>query len=162
MSYVFCNQCGHRNPPSSSFCSSCGAVLDMHDERTVVIAQVDALQDLPGPSDNASIRLGDVQGHGVLVIRSGDLTGSRFTLSKDVTLIGRHPESDILLDDITVSRRHAEVIKTASALIVRDLGSLNGTYVNQTRVDEFALKHGDELQVGKFRMVLFSKSDILS
>ena len=162
MSYVFCNQCGHRNPPSSSFCSSCGAVLDMPDERTVVIAQVDALQDLPGPSDNASIRLGDVQGHGVLVIRSGDLTGSRFTLSKDVTLIGRHPESDILLDDITVSRRHAEVIKTASALIVRDLGSLNGTYVNQTRVDEFALKHGDELQVGKFRMVLFSKSDILS
>ena len=162
MSYVFCNQCGHRNPPSSSFCSSCGAVLDMPDERTVVIAQVDALQDLPGPSDNASIRLGDVQGHGVLVIRSGDLTGSRFTLSKDVTLIGRHPESDILLDDITVSRRHAEVIKTASALIVRDLGSLNGTYVNQTRVDEFGLKHGDELQVGKFRMVIFSKSDILS
>ena len=134
----------------------------MPDEHTVVIAQVDALQDLPGPSDNASIRLGDVQGHGVLVIRSGDLTGSRFTLSKDVTLIGRHPESDILLDDITVSRRHAEVIKTASALIVRDLGSLNGTYVNQTRVDEFGLKHGDELQVGKFRMVIFSKSDILS
>jgi len=134
----------------------------MPDERTVVIAQVDALQDLPGSSDNASIRLGDVRGHGVLVIRSGDMTGSRFTLSKDVTLIGRHPESDILLDDITVSRRHAEVIKTASALIVRDLGSLNGTYVNQTRVDEFALKHGDELQVGKFRMVLFSKSDILS
>ena len=134
----------------------------MPDERTVVIAQVDPLQDLPGPSDNASIRLGDVYGHGVLVIRSGEMTGSRFTLSKDVTLIGRHPESDILLDDITVSRRHAEVIKTASALIVRDLGSLNGTYVNQTRVDEFALKHGDELQVGKFRMVLFSKSDILS
>ena len=134
----------------------------MPDERTVVIAQVDALQDLPGPSDNASIRLGDVRGHGVLVIRSGDMTGSRFTLSKDLTLIGRQPESDILLDDITVSRRHAEVIKTASALIVRDLGSLNGTYVNQTRVDEFALKHGDELQVGKFRMVLFSKSDILS
>jgi len=162
MSYVFCNQCGHRNPPSSSFCSSCGAVLDMPDERTVVIAQVDALQDLPGPGDNASIRLGDVHGHGVLVIRSGEMTGSRFTLSKDVTLIGRHPESDILLDDITVSRRHAEVIKTSSALIVRDLGSLNGTYVNQTRVDEFTLKHGDELQVGKFRMVLFSKSDILS
>jgi pSer/pThr/pTyr-binding forkhead associated (FHA) protein len=90
------------------------------------------------------------------------MTGSRFTLSKDVTLIGRHPESDILLDDITVSRRHAEVIKTSSALIVRDLGSLNGTYVNQIRVDEFTLKHGDELQVGKFRMVLFSKSDILS
>jgi hypothetical protein len=143
MAYVFCNNCGHRNPPNSSFCSSCGAVLDLPDERTVVIAQVDPLQDLPGPSDNATIRLGEIGEHAVLVIRSGDLTGSRFTLSKDVTQIGRHQDSDILL-------------------VVRDLGSLNGTYVNQSRVDEFALKHGDELQVGKYRMVLFSKSDILS
>ena len=162
MSYVFCNNCGHRNPPNSSFCSSCGAVLDLPDERTVVIAQVDPLQDLPGPSDNATIRLGEIGEHAVLVIRSGDLTGSRFTLSKDITQIGRHQYSDILLDDITVSRRHAEVVKTSNSLLVRDLGSLNGTYVNQTRVDEFVLKHGDELQVGKFRMVLFSKSDILS
>ncbi|MGA0874847.1 MAG: FHA domain-containing protein [Ilumatobacteraceae bacterium] len=162
MSYVFCNNCGHRNPPNSSFCSSCGAVLDLPDERTIVIAQVDPLQDLPGPSDNATIRLGEIGEHAVLVVRSGDLTGSRFTLSKDVTQIGRHQDSDILLDDITVSRRHAEVVKTSKSLLIRDLGSLNGTYVNQSRVGEFVLKHGDELQVGKFRMVLFSKSDILS
>lgn len=128
----------------------------------MVIAQVDPLQDLPGPSDNAMIRLGEIGEHAVLVIRSGDLTGNRFTLSKDITQIGRHQDSDILLDDITVSRRHAEVVKTSNSLLVRDLGSLNGTYVNQSRVDEFALKHGDELQVGKFRMVLFSKSGILS
>jgi FHA domain/zinc-ribbon domain len=162
MAYVFCNNCGHRNPPNSSFCSSCGAVLDLPDERTVVIAQVDPLQDLPGSSDNATIRLGEIGEHAVLVIRSGDLTGSRFTLSKDITQIGRHQDSDILLDDITVSRRHAEILKTSNSLLVRDLGSLNGTYVNQSRVDEFVLKHGDELQVGKYRMVLFSKSDILS
>ena len=162
MAYVFCNNCGHRNPPNSSFCSSCGAILDLPDERTVVIAQVDPLQDLPGSSDNATIRLGEIGEHAVLVIRSGDLTGSRFTLSKDVTQIGRHQDSDILLDDITVSRRHAEIIKTSKSLLVKDLGSLNGTYINQSRGDEFALKHGDELQVGKFRMVLFSKSDILS
>lgn len=134
----------------------------MPDERTVIIAQVDPLQDLPGPSDNATIRLGDIGEHAVLVVRSGDLTGSRFTLSKDVTKIGRNQDSDILLDDITVSRRHAEVLKTSKSLIVRDLGSLNGTYVNQSRVDEFSLQHGDELQVGKYRMVLFSKADILS
>ncbi len=162
MAYVFCNSCGHRNPPRSSFCSSCGAVLDMPDERTVVIAQVDPMLDLPGSSDNASIQLGDIDEHAVLVIRSGDLIGSRFTLSKDITQIGRHQDSDIFLDDITVSRRHAEVVRTSRSLIVRDLGSLNGTYVNQTRVDEFALQHGDELQVGKYRMVLFSKADILS
>ena len=162
MAYVFCNSCGHRNPPNSSFCSSCGAVLDMPDERTVIIAQVDPMQDLPGPSDNATIRLGDIGEHAVLVVRAGDLTGSRFTLSKDVIKIGRNQDSDILLDDITVSRRHAEVLKTSKSLIVRDLGSLNGTYVNQSRVDEFSLQHGDELQVGKYRMVLFSKADILS
>ncbi len=162
MSYVFCNQCGHRNPPNSSFCSSCGAVLDLPDERTIVIAMVDPMQDLPGASDNATIRLGDVGGHGVLVVRSGEMTGSRFTLNKDLTQIGRHSESDILFDDITVSRRHAEIIKTSNSLIIRDLGSLNGTYVNQSRVDEFAIKHGDEIQVGKYRMVFFSKADILS
>ncbi|MFM8688211.1 MAG: zinc-ribbon domain-containing protein, partial [Acidimicrobiaceae bacterium] len=65
MAYVFCNNCGHRNPPNSSFCSSCGAVLDLPDERTVVIAQVDPLQDLPGPSDNATIRLGEIGEHAV-------------------------------------------------------------------------------------------------
>ncbi|NBO67847.1 MAG: FHA domain-containing protein, partial [Actinobacteria bacterium] len=85
----------------------------MPDERTVVIAQVDPMQDLPGPSDNATIRLGDIGEHAVLVVRAGDLTGSRFTLSKDVTKIGRNQDSDILLDDITVSRRHAEVLKTS-------------------------------------------------
>lgn len=123
---------------------------------------VDPMQDLPGASDNATIRLGDVSGHGVLVVRSGEMTGSRFTLTKDLTQIGRHSDSDILFDDITVSRRHAEIVKTSSSLIIRDLGSLNGTYVNQSRVDEFAIKHGDELQVGKYRMVFFSKADILS
>ena len=123
---------------------------------------VDPMQDLPGASDNATIRLGDVAGHGVLVVRSGDMTGSRFTLNKDLTQIGRHPDSDILLDDITVSRRHAEIVKTSNSLIIRDLGSLNGTYVNQSRVDELAIAHGDEIQVGKYRMVFFSKAGILS
>ena len=162
MAYVFCNQCGHRNPPDASFCSSCGAVLDMPDERTVVIAKVDPMQDAPGSQDNATIRLGDVHGLGVLVVRSGEMTGSRFALSKNTTQIGRNPESDILFDDITVSRRHAEVVSDSGGLVIRDLGSLNGTYVNQKLVDQSPLKHGDELQIGKFRMVFFSKSDVLS
>ncbi|MFM9122545.1 MAG: FHA domain-containing protein, partial [Actinomycetota bacterium] len=71
-------------------------------------------------------------------------------------------DSDILLDDITVSRRHAEIVKTGGSLVIRDLGSLNGSYVNQNRVDEFRITHGDEIQVGKYRMVFFSKADILS
>ena len=159
MSYVFCNQCGHRNPPGANFCSSCGAILDLADDRTVVIAQIDPMQDAPGTNDNATIRLGDVTGHGVLVVRSGDLTGARFTLSKPITRIGRGPDSDILLDDITVSRSHAEVFINEGGLFVRDLGSLNGTYVNRVIIEKAALVHGDELQVGKFHMILFSKAD---
>ncbi len=159
MSYVFCNQCGHRNPPGANFCSSCGAILDLADDRTVVIAQIDPMQDAPGANDNASIRLGDVTGHGVLVVRSGDLTGARFTLSKPITRIGRGPDSDILFDDITVSRSHAEVFINEGGLFVRDLGSLNGTYVNRVIIEKASLVHGDELQVGKFHMILFSKAD---
>jgi pSer/pThr/pTyr-binding forkhead associated (FHA) protein len=159
MSYVFCNQCGHRNPPGANFCSSCGAILDLADDRTVVIAQIDPMQDAPGTNDNATIRLGDVTGHGVLVVRSGDLTGARFTLSKPITRIGRGPDSDILFDDITVSRSHAEVFINEGGLFVRDLGSLNGTYVNRVIIEKAALVHGDELQVGKFHMILFSKAD---
>ncbi len=162
MSYVFCNQCGHRNPPGASFCSSCGDVLDLPDERTVVIAQVDPMQDALGSKDNATIRLGDISGLGVLVIRSGDLTGARFTISKDTTKIGRNPDSDILFDDISVSRSHAEIVNSKSGLVVRDLGSLNGTYINQNLTEQSPLRHGDELQIGKFRMVFFSKADILS
>ena len=162
MSYVFCNQCGHRNPPGASFCSSCGDVLDLPDERTVVIAQVDPMQDAPGSKDNATIRLGDISGLGVLVIRSGDLTGSRFTISKDTTKIGRNPDSDILFDDISVSRSHAEIVNSKAGLVVRDLGSLNGTYINQNLTEQSPLRHGDELQIGRFRMVFFSKADILS
>lgn len=162
MAYVFCNQCGHRNPPGASFCSSCGNVLDLPDERTVVIAQVDPMQDAPGSQDNAAIRLGDISGHGVLVVRAGDLTGTRFSITKDTTKIGRTTDSDILLDDISVSRSHAEIVNSKSGLLVRDLGSLNGTYVNQVLIEQSSLTHGDELQIGKFRMVFFSKADILS
>ena len=73
--------------------------------------------------------------------------------------LGRHPDSEIMLDDITVSRRHASIERTADGYVVSDAGSLNGTYVNQERIDRAVLQHGDELQVGKFRLVLFERSD---
>ncbi len=78
------------------------------------------------------------------------------SLSTEVlTRLGRHPESEIRLDDITVSRRHAEVTRIGDSYTVRDVGSLNGTYVNQHRVDDATLAHGDEVQIGKFRLVFF-------
>ncbi|CAB4676143.1 unannotated protein [freshwater metagenome] len=136
-------------------------MLDLPDDRTIVIAQIDPMQDAPGAQDNASIRLGDVTGWGVLVVRSGEMIGARFTLDNQLTRIGRNPESEILFDDITVSRSHAEITANEDGLIVRDLGSLNGTYVNRQIVEQSRLVHGDELQVGKFHMILFSKADNL-
>jgi pSer/pThr/pTyr-binding forkhead associated (FHA) protein len=84
---------------------------------------------------------------------------SRLALTKSVTTVGRHPDSDIFLDDITVSRRHAEVQRASNGFVVRDVGSLNGTYLNRQRVEENPLVNGDELQVGKFKLVFFASSD---
>jgi pSer/pThr/pTyr-binding forkhead associated (FHA) protein len=88
-------------------------------------------------------------------VKRGSKAGSRFALDQDVTTAGRHPESDIFLDDITVSRHHAEVIRTSAGYEVRDAGSLNGTYLNRERIERSALGNGDELQVGKFKLVFF-------
>jgi len=156
MAHVFCNQCGHRNPLESAFCSSCGSVLDRPADHTVTLAKVDPLQDAPGMADDTIVDLRDLPTDvASLVVRSGSQAGETFPLTALVTRLGRHPESEIILDDITVSRRHAEVERVDSGYVVRDAGSLNGTYVNQTRVDQSSLRHGDELQVGKFRMVFF-------
>jgi pSer/pThr/pTyr-binding forkhead associated (FHA) protein len=89
----------------------------------------------------------------VLVVKRGQNAGSRFGLTAPVTTAGRHPDSDIFLDDVTVSRRHAEVVATPDGFVVRDVGSLNGTYLNRERIDEAPLGHGDELQIGKFKLV---------
>lgn len=156
MAYVFCNQCGHRNPTESAFCSACGSLLDRPADHTIVLSKVDPLQDAPGSADDTVVHLGDLAiGVASLVVRSGSQAGLSFGLHETVTRLGRHPDSEIMLDDITVSRRHAEVERGAAGYVVRDSGSLNGTYVNQERVDEVALHNGDELQVGKFRLVFF-------
>jgi pSer/pThr/pTyr-binding forkhead associated (FHA) protein len=96
---------------------------------------------------------------GVLIVRAGAQAGTRFVLDDRVTRLGRHPDSEISLDDITVSRRHAEIERTSDGYIVSDVGSLNGTYVNQERIDSMLLRHGDELQIGKFRLVFFERND---
>ncbi|HEV2087907.1 MAG TPA: FHA domain-containing protein [Cryptosporangiaceae bacterium] len=95
-------------------------------------------------------------GAALLVVRRGPNAGSRFLLDMDVTTAGRHPESDIFLDDVTVSRRHAEFRREGGTFSVRDVGSLNGTYVNRERVESAMLANGDEVQIGKFRLVFLS------
>jgi pSer/pThr/pTyr-binding forkhead associated (FHA) protein len=94
-------------------------------------------------------------GSALLVVRRGPNSGSRFLLDSDITTAGRHPSSDIFLDDVTVSRRHAEFARTPDGFAVRDVGSLNGTYVNRERIDEAGLGPGDEVQIGKYRLVFY-------
>ena len=160
MSYVFCNQCGHRNPPVSAFCSACGSVLDIVSVHTITLAKTDSLQDAPGPDDDVQVSLTSIsRGTAILVLRGGEGEGDHFVLSSPVTNIGRHADSDIALDDITVSRRHCEITSENSRFIVRDVGSLNGTYVNQKRVDMVELTQGDDLQIGKFHLVFLERPD---
>ncbi len=92
-------------------------------------------------------------GSALLVVQRGPNAGARFLLDADRTTAGRRPQSDIFLDDVTVSRKHAEFIRRDGEFVVRDVGSLNGTYVQRDRIDEAALKPGDEVQIGKYRLV---------
>jgi len=95
-------------------------------------------------------------GTALLVVLRGPNTGARFLLDADEVSSGRHPDSDIFLDDVTVSRKHASFRREGARFLVRDVGSLNGTYVNRERIDEAALKTGDEVQIGKFRLVFYA------
>jgi pSer/pThr/pTyr-binding forkhead associated (FHA) protein len=156
VSGVFCNQCGHRNPAGSNFCSSCGAALEPNEDHTVTFQAVEAPGE-PAAEDALTVSIGELpEGLGMLVVKRGPNAGSKYVLEGDVTTAGRHPDSDIFLDDITVSRRHAEFIHDGGGYRVRDVGSLNGTYVNRERTDDAVLAHGDEVQIGKFKLVFFS------
>ncbi len=154
MADVFCNNCGHRNPPGSNFCSSCGAILETAVSENTTITFHPTLPTDPVEED-VIVEVGEITDDAVMVVMRGSKAGSRFVLDEPVTTAGRHPDSDIFLDDITVSRRHAEVIRTADGYLVRDVGSLNGTYVNRERIDESDLASGDEVQVGKFKLVFY-------
>jgi hypothetical protein len=161
LSPVYCNRCRHLNPDDASFCSSCGQVLDPTggDETTVTFAPVDAHGD--ATDDELTVTLGEFPATmAMVVVKRGPNAGSKFMLDQDVTGAGRHPDSDIFLDDITVSRRHAEIVRSGDGFVVRDVGSLNGTYLNRERIDEARLTSGDELQIGKFKLVFFSGSEM--
>jgi pSer/pThr/pTyr-binding forkhead associated (FHA) protein len=158
---VFCNNCGHRNPAGSNFCSSCGAVLEQAsgDDTTVTFMAPPATPEAP-VDDEISVALDEIpEGMGMLVVKRGPNVGSRFALDGEVTRAGRHPDSEIFLDDITVSRRHAEFVRQGPGYVVRDVGSLNGTYLNRERIDEAQLGNGDEVQIGKFKLVFLASAE---
>ncbi len=156
MADVYCNNCGHRNPAGSNFCSSCGAVLETQSEEHTTITFHPVSPSDPVDED-LSVNIDEIPADtGVLVVKRGPKAGSRFPLATKITRAGRHPDSEIFLDDVTVSRRHAEIEHQGGGYVVRDAGSLNGTYVNRERVDEHTLENGDEVQIGKFKLVFFA------
>lgn len=153
---LFCNQCGHRNPAGSNFCSSCGAALLPPAGADRTTSTIVFTPEIEG-DDELALELEEVPaGVGFLVVKRGPNVGSRFALDQDVIGAGRHPESEIFLDDITVSRRHVEIRREHGTYVVYDAGSLNGTYLNRERVDSSPLQNGDELQIGTFKLVFLT------
>ncbi|MFN0091897.1 MAG: FHA domain-containing protein [Acidimicrobiales bacterium] len=158
MASVSCPRCGHDNPLGANFCSSCGFALDVQsDDTTAMVVPAGATaasRELGGPGDVELVAVPSPPA--VLIVKRGAKAGSRIELSEPRITCGRHPDSDIFLDDITVSRRHADIVHTAAGYEVIDVGSLNGTYVNRQRVDRMRLGEGDELQIGKFKLVFMA------
>ncbi len=171
----FCTACGRENPDDARFCSQCGTRLvtaaetsgesvptgesPVPDESTATINigrdKADTSERALSPVDAAAVDALP-PGHALLVVQRGPGAGSRFLLDADQVNAGRHPDSDIFLDDVTVSRRHAEFRRDGESFTVADAGSLNGTYVNRDRIDRVQLNDGDEVQIGKYRLVFFS------
>jgi hypothetical protein len=149
---LICRRCGHSNEAGANFCSSCGAPLSATEDDTTASLHIEDRLEL---DDELGALVTELPGGvGVVVVRRGPNAGSRFLLDKDTTTVGRHPDSDIFLDDITVSRRHAVIRRDRGAYEVSDAGSLNGTYVNHERVETAAVRHLDEIQVGRFVLLL--------
>lgn len=150
MSELACSVCGHLNSAGSNFCSSCGAAVTTVEHPTTETPVV-VIDETPGAVNVDRSAFG--RHEGMFIVMQGLKAGSRYALDSDLVTVGRHPESDIFLDDITVSRRHAEVLRDGARYKVRDVGSLNGTYLNRERFETAEMNDGDELQVGRFKLV---------
>jgi hypothetical protein len=147
MSHVYCPECGFQNPEAANYCARCGAYL-RRDEQGETTLSLD-LDELP---DDATAMLAPRAP--TLVVRAGGgRAGETFETAGLRTLIGRSPECHVFLDDVTVSRRHAEILREDDQrYVIRDLGSLNGTFVNRRRIETAELSADDEVQIGKYRM----------
>lgn len=148
---MLCTKCGHENLPGSRFCSSCGAPLEaVSDEHTM------NLNIEPAAGESIDVEPTDLTAGGLLVVTRGPNSGSKYEIDQDFITLGRHPDSDVFLDDVTVSRRHVEISRSNDGFSVRDVGSLNGTYLNRERIEQAPLASGDELQVGTFRLLFLT------
>jgi hypothetical protein len=153
LSHVYCPECGFQNPEAANYCSKCGAALmpDTGGADTTMAYTPDELEETSPLED-----LG-VEGPALVVRAGGGRAGEHFLPTSDRTTIGRSPDCDIFLDDVTVSRQHAVLERSADTFPIEDQGSLNGTFVNRRRIERAELGDGDELQIGKYRLTFLQK-----
>jgi pSer/pThr/pTyr-binding forkhead associated (FHA) protein len=154
---MICDRCGETIPDGNGVCPKCGANQvgagkDQAATSALTVVEIEGTEELEIVHPPETVP----EGKAVLVIKKGPESGARFILEKPVTTIGRHPQSEIFLDDITVSRRHAEIRRAEAGFEIIDSGSLNGTYLNRERIEQAQLSNGDEIQIGKFRMLFFA------
>jgi FHA domain/zinc-ribbon domain len=151
-----CPECGFANDDGANYCQRCGAYLANSDPPAGANT---ATYKVGETGEIEEVELSDVVARGAaLVIRAGGgRAGESFALERDRLTVGRRPDSDIFLDDVTVSRDHAVLVRRGSDYYLDDLGSLNGTYVNRRRIESHRLADGDELQIGKYKLAYLSR-----
>ena len=154
MSHVYCPECGFQNPEAANYCTKCGALL-VRDESGSDTTMSFTPEE--GDEEGAEI-LDELKAEGpALVVRSGGgRAGEHFLLEQESTTVGRSPDCEIFLDDVTVSRRHALVKRTDNQFLIEDQGSLNGTFLNRRRIESGALEDGDEVQIGKYKLTFLT------
>jgi pSer/pThr/pTyr-binding forkhead associated (FHA) protein len=149
MSHVYCPECGFQNPESANYCSKCGSLLAREESGETTMAFTPDEADEEGQPELADF---GIKGPALVVRSGGGRAGETFPLGTEETTIGRSPDCDIFLDDVTVSRRHAVIKRKGTQLQIEDLGSLNGTFLNRRRIESGELSDGDELQIGKYKL----------
>jgi hypothetical protein len=152
VNHVYCPECGFLSPASANYCPRCGALLT-----TETGSETTMSFELETGADDPDAALAALQGPALVVRSGGGMAGQVFQPPEGKTLIGRSPECEIFLDDVTVSRRHAELERGGETFTIRDLGSLNGTYVNRSRIESHVLEDDDEVQIGKYRLTFLKR-----
>jgi FHA domain/zinc-ribbon domain len=155
LSFVYCPECGFQNPEAANYCSKCGALL-VKDEGGTETTQTYTPEE--EADDNGVLDEIAAEGPALVVRSGGGRAGEHFSPQGERTTIGRSPDNDIFLDDVTVSRKHAVLAQNGNEFLIEDLGSLNGTFVNRRRIEApTRLETGDEVQIGKYRLSFISK-----
>jgi hypothetical protein len=154
MSHIYCPECGFQNPESANYCAKCGALLvrDSGAETTMAYLPDEGDEDIAEALEDLGVK-----GPALVVRSGGGWTGETFHPEGERTTIGRSPDCEIFLDDVTVSRRHAVLVRRDAKFFIEDLGSLNGTFLNRRRIESGELADGDELQIGKYRLTFLLK-----